>query len=133
MVGLAGLEPAASSLSAIEGSPLCGPAFSQVAANRQGRSNAFLATPSQAVQAGKAIPYSLAREADVEAADNTQHGKQQDHPPARWVGVERDQDRDRVHALVGDQHASLVPPRVPLQWAAVNADGHHPHAVTAIW
>jgi hypothetical protein len=35
MVGLAGLEPAASSLSAIEGSPLCGPAFPQVAADRQ--------------------------------------------------------------------------------------------------
>jgi hypothetical protein len=41
-VGLAGLEPAASSLSGIEGSPLCGAAFSQVAADRQGRSNAFL-------------------------------------------------------------------------------------------
>jgi hypothetical protein len=41
VVGLAGLEPAASSLSAIGGSPLCGAAFSQVAADRQGRSNAF--------------------------------------------------------------------------------------------
>ena len=41
LVGLAGLEPAASSLSAIEGSALCGPAFSQVAGDRQGRSNAF--------------------------------------------------------------------------------------------
>jgi hypothetical protein len=28
-------------LSAIEGSALCGPAFSQVAGDRQGRSNAF--------------------------------------------------------------------------------------------
>jgi hypothetical protein len=51
VVGLAGLEPAASSLSAIEGSPLCGPAFSQVAADRRGRSNAVLATSFQAVQA----------------------------------------------------------------------------------
>jgi hypothetical protein len=42
VVGLAGLEPAPSSLSAIEGSPLCGPAFSEVAPNRQGQSNAFL-------------------------------------------------------------------------------------------
>jgi hypothetical protein len=41
VVGLAGLEPAASSLSAIKGSPLCGPAFPQVAADRQRRSNAF--------------------------------------------------------------------------------------------
>jgi hypothetical protein len=41
MVGLGGLEPPPSSLSAIEGSPLCGPAFSQVTADRQGRSNAF--------------------------------------------------------------------------------------------
>jgi hypothetical protein len=36
VVGLAGLEPAASSLSAIVGSPLCNPAFLQVAADRQG-------------------------------------------------------------------------------------------------
>jgi hypothetical protein len=36
-VGLAGLEPAASSLSAIGGSPLCNPAFSQVAADRRGQ------------------------------------------------------------------------------------------------
>jgi hypothetical protein len=41
VVGLPGLEPGTSSLSAIEGSPLCGPAFSQVAADRRGRSNAF--------------------------------------------------------------------------------------------
>jgi transposase len=81
VVGLAGLEPAASSLSAITRLPLCNPAFSQVVGDRQGRSNAFLATPSQAVQAGKAIPYSLAREVDVDAADNTQHDKQQNHPP----------------------------------------------------
>jgi hypothetical protein len=40
--GLAGLEPAASSLSAITRSPLCNPAFSQVACDRRGRSNALL-------------------------------------------------------------------------------------------
>ena len=44
MVGLAGLEPAASSLSGIEGSALCGPAFPQVTLERQGRSYAFLAS-----------------------------------------------------------------------------------------
>jgi hypothetical protein len=33
--------PAMGVLSAIEGSPLCGPAFPQVGADRQGRSNAF--------------------------------------------------------------------------------------------
>jgi hypothetical protein len=42
MVGLAGLEPAASSLSAIGGSPLCNPAFSQVTRDRRGSSNALL-------------------------------------------------------------------------------------------
>ena len=41
VVGLPGLESGTSSLSVIEGSPLCGAAFSQVAADRQGRSNAF--------------------------------------------------------------------------------------------
>jgi hypothetical protein len=41
VVGLPGLEPGTSSLSAIEGSPLCNPAFSQVAHDRQGRSNAL--------------------------------------------------------------------------------------------
>jgi hypothetical protein len=46
VVGLAGLEPAASSLSGIEGSALCGAAFSQVACERQGRRDAFLARPS---------------------------------------------------------------------------------------
>jgi hypothetical protein len=51
LVGLAGLEPAASSLSGIEGLTLCGPAFSQVTVERQGRRDAFLATSSQAVQA----------------------------------------------------------------------------------
>jgi hypothetical protein len=40
-------------LSAIEGSPLCGPAFSQVVRERQGRRDAFLATSFQAVQANK--------------------------------------------------------------------------------
>jgi hypothetical protein len=42
VVGLAGLEPAASSLSGIEGSALCGPAFPQVAGDRKGRRDAFL-------------------------------------------------------------------------------------------
>src|SRR4029453_18426833 len=42
VVGLAGLEPPASSLSAIGGSPLCDPASSQVAGDRKGRSNALL-------------------------------------------------------------------------------------------
>src|SRR5215211_316285 len=41
VVGLAGLEPAASSLSGIEGSALCGPAFPQVAGDRKGRRDAF--------------------------------------------------------------------------------------------
>jgi hypothetical protein len=44
LVGLPGLEPGTSSLSAIKGSALCGPAFPQVTAERQGRSNAFLPT-----------------------------------------------------------------------------------------
>ena len=42
MVGLGGLEPPTSSLSAIPRLPPCNPAFSQVARDRQGRSNAFL-------------------------------------------------------------------------------------------
>jgi hypothetical protein len=42
VVGLPGLEPGTSSLSDIEGSALCSPAFLQVAAIRQGRSNALL-------------------------------------------------------------------------------------------
>jgi hypothetical protein len=41
-VGLAGLEPAPSSLSAITPLPLCEPAFSQVAGDRRGSSNALL-------------------------------------------------------------------------------------------
>jgi hypothetical protein len=41
VVGLGGLEPPASSLSGIEGYALCGPAFSQVAAERQGPRDAF--------------------------------------------------------------------------------------------
>src|SRR4029453_15452010 len=53
VVGLGGLEPPASSLSGIEGSALCGPAFSQVTAERQGRRDAFLATLFQAVQANQ--------------------------------------------------------------------------------
>jgi hypothetical protein len=53
VVGLAGLEPAASSLSAIEGPPLCKPAFSQVAADRQGRSNAFYAEAARSASASR--------------------------------------------------------------------------------
>jgi hypothetical protein len=41
VVGLAGLEPAASSLSGIEGSALCAPASSQVTGDRRGRRDAF--------------------------------------------------------------------------------------------
>jgi hypothetical protein len=41
VVGLAGLEPGTSSLSGIEGSALCGPAFPQVAGDRKGRRDAF--------------------------------------------------------------------------------------------
>jgi hypothetical protein len=61
VVGLAGLEPAASSLSGIEGSALCGAAFSQVTAERQARSYAFLATSSQAVQASQTGQHTLVR------------------------------------------------------------------------
>ena len=46
-VGLPGLEPGTSSLSGIEGSALCGPAFPQVACERQGPRDAFLATSSK--------------------------------------------------------------------------------------
>ena len=42
LVGLPGLEPGTSSLSGIEGSALCGPAFSQVVGERRGRRDAFL-------------------------------------------------------------------------------------------
>ena len=52
-VGLPGLEPGPSSLSGIEGLALCGPPFSQVADERQGRRDAFLATSFQAVQANQ--------------------------------------------------------------------------------
>jgi hypothetical protein len=41
MVGLGGVEPPTSSLSAIEGSPLCNSAFLQVAHDRQWPSNAL--------------------------------------------------------------------------------------------
>jgi hypothetical protein len=51
LVGLGGGEPPTSSLSGIEGSALCGPAFPQVTAERQGRRDTFLATSFQAVQA----------------------------------------------------------------------------------
>jgi hypothetical protein len=53
MVGLGGLEPPTSSLSAIGGSPLCNPAFLQVVRDRQGRSNAlFEREPRRTVEAG---------------------------------------------------------------------------------
>src|SRR5215204_3394885 len=55
VVGLPGLEPGTSSLSGIEGSALCGPAFSQVAGERRGRRDAFLATSFQAVQASQTV------------------------------------------------------------------------------
>ena len=42
VVGLAGLEPAASSLSGIEGYALCGPPFPQDASDRRGQRYAFL-------------------------------------------------------------------------------------------
>jgi hypothetical protein len=42
VVDLPGLEPGTSSLSGIEGSALCGAAFSQIAGERQGRRDAFL-------------------------------------------------------------------------------------------
>jgi hypothetical protein len=42
VVGLPGLEPGTSSLSAITRLPLCNPAFLQVVRDRQGRSNALL-------------------------------------------------------------------------------------------
>ena len=45
--------PAMGVLSGIEDSALCGPAFPQVTAKRQGQSYAFLATWSQAVQANQ--------------------------------------------------------------------------------
>src|SRR4029453_15645884 len=41
LVGLTGLEPAASSLSGIEGPALCGPAFPQVTGDRKGPRDAF--------------------------------------------------------------------------------------------
>jgi len=56
LVGLPGLEPGTSSLSGIEGSALCGPPFSQVTQERQGRRDAFLVTSFQAVQASQTMP-----------------------------------------------------------------------------
>ena len=50
-----GRPPAMSHLSGIEGSALCGPAFSQVARERQGRSNAFFVSLLHAVQAARPI------------------------------------------------------------------------------
>jgi len=50
-----GWPPAMSHLSGIEGSALCGPAFSQVARERQGRSNAFFVSLLHAVQAARPI------------------------------------------------------------------------------
>jgi hypothetical protein len=53
VVGLPGLEPGTSSLSATEGSALCGPPFPQVAGERHGPRDAFLAASCQAVQAAR--------------------------------------------------------------------------------
>jgi hypothetical protein len=55
MVGLGGLEPPTSSLSGIEGSALCGPAFPQVAGEREGRRDAFFAASFQAVRASQTV------------------------------------------------------------------------------
>jgi hypothetical protein len=55
VVGLPGLEPGTSSLSAIGGSALCGAAFSQVERDRQGRSNAFLAPDLARAHGGVAV------------------------------------------------------------------------------
>jgi hypothetical protein len=54
LVTLPGLEPQISSLSGIEGSALYGPAFPQVACERQRRRDAFLAASFQMVQASQA-------------------------------------------------------------------------------
>ena len=55
LVGLGGLEPPPSSLSAITRLPPCRPAYPQVARDRHGRSNALLATSFQAVQASQTM------------------------------------------------------------------------------
>ena len=49
-------------LSEIEGYALCGPPFSQVAAERQRRRDAFLAALLQAVQASQADLHTTVRE-----------------------------------------------------------------------
>jgi hypothetical protein len=52
LVGLPGLEPGTSSLSAIEGLPLCNPTFSQVVRDRRGSSNAFLRSRPTSARTG---------------------------------------------------------------------------------
>src|SRR5215212_1096665 len=52
-VGLGGLEPPTSSLSAIERLPLCNPAFSQVMCDRRGPSNALLRFRPTSAQTGR--------------------------------------------------------------------------------
>jgi hypothetical protein len=54
VVGLGGLEPPPSSLSAIGGLPLCNPAFSQVVRDRRGSSNAFLRSRPTSARIGHA-------------------------------------------------------------------------------
>ena len=52
VVGLPGLEPGTSSLSAIERLPLCNPAFSQVVRDCRGSSNALLRSRPTSARTG---------------------------------------------------------------------------------
>ena len=81
MVGLSGLEPAPSSLSGIEGSALCRPAFLQVTAERQGRRDAFL----QPAPDKRTDPYRSREE-----GEGTSRGRQGDGPA---VGAAAHRDR----------------------------------------
>jgi hypothetical protein len=88
-VGLGGLEPPASSLSAITRSPLCGPAFSQVACDRRGSSNAFLRFRPTSARIGHAAADKL--------GDQFVVGKVMGLPGERSSPIERcDRDRDQV-------------------------------------
>jgi hypothetical protein len=80
-VGLAGLEPAASSLSGIEGSALCGPPFSQVAHDRKGRRDAFLAT---SVSAGQGRRDERQRQADGRPAKQYEQGDHADRSKGHY-------------------------------------------------
>ncbi len=84
VVGLGGLEPPTSSLSGIEGSALCGPAFSQVAAERQGRRDAFLATLVQAAQASQAVVHARSGTAAVRMSPH--HRSVLDHRVPTAIG-----------------------------------------------